>query len=111
LLDTLSRYYFPGNIRELKNLVERIVILGKEPTERELLAWLDPAHCCGFQTSFQNPETQGNLAKRTIPLLLKPLICKFWKGVPSACPGTSPGGSFQSGPVAGDYSTGFGSTP
>jgi len=64
LLDTLSRYYFPGNIRELKNLVERIVILGKEPTERELLAWLDPAHCCGFQTSFQNPETQGNLAKK-----------------------------------------------
>jgi DNA-binding NtrC family response regulator len=45
LFDMLSRYYFPGNIRELKNLMERIVILGRKPSERDLVAWLDPEHC------------------------------------------------------------------
>jgi len=37
-------------------------------------------------------KLKGNLAKRTIPLLLKPLICKFWKGVPSCVPWNKPRG-------------------
>lgn len=45
LFEILSCYYFPGNIRELKNLMERIVILGRDPNETELKAWLDPEHC------------------------------------------------------------------
>lgn len=36
-LDALSRYHWPGNIRELENLVERIVVLsrGNDPIELE----------------------------------------------------------------------------
>mgnify|MGYP000377396023 CR=1 FL=1 len=45
VLELLSRYYFPGNIRELKNLIERMVILDRDPNEKELKAWLDPEHC------------------------------------------------------------------
>ena len=31
ILDMLQRYPWPGNIRELENVVERAIILGKEP--------------------------------------------------------------------------------
>jgi len=41
LIERLNFYMFPGNVRELKNLVERISILGRDPTEKELYAWLD----------------------------------------------------------------------
>lgn len=62
LLARLSTYYFPGNIRELKNLVERIVILGREPTEKELLAWLDPEHCgCVDRKAIDEPFEDLNL--------------------------------------------------
>jgi two-component system response regulator AtoC len=38
-LSALARYVFPGNVRELRNVIERAVILarGQEITERELL--------------------------------------------------------------------------
>ena len=41
LIARLTSYAFPGNVRELKNLVERISILGRDPTEKELCAWFD----------------------------------------------------------------------
>lgn len=41
LIARFRSYSFPGNVRELKNLVERIAILGRDPMEKELCAWLD----------------------------------------------------------------------
>ena len=35
-LDRLERYDWPGNVRELENLVERLVVLGREETIREV---------------------------------------------------------------------------
>jgi transcriptional regulator with GAF, ATPase, and Fis domain len=42
LVRRLSSYSFPGNVRELKNLVERISILGRDPTDKELHLWMEP---------------------------------------------------------------------
>ncbi|HXV67388.1 MAG TPA: sigma-54 dependent transcriptional regulator [Nitrospira sp.] len=42
--ELLLRYSYPGNVRELENMVERAVALGRE---RELI---QPADLCGFQS-------------------------------------------------------------
>ncbi|WP_304224286.1 sigma-54 dependent transcriptional regulator [Gracilinema caldarium] len=62
IIDQLLRYDFPGNIRELKNLVERIVILGREPQEKDLNAWLDPEHCgCTRDSQSQTADLLSGL--------------------------------------------------
>ncbi|AEJ19118.1 sigma-54-dependent transcriptional regulator [Gracilinema caldarium] len=72
LFAILSQYYFPGNIRELKNLMERIVILGRKPSERDLMAWLDPEHCGCFKTfsepGFNDPALHLDLPVKKVSL-------------------------------------------
>ncbi len=68
LLDMLSRYYFPGNVRELKNLMERIVILGRDPNQKELQAWLDPAHCGCNDRDDHTPSFHGTSWNRELNL-------------------------------------------
>lgn len=45
-LDILKIHSYPGNVRELKNLTDRIGILGRDPSEKELEAWIHPTECC-----------------------------------------------------------------
>ncbi len=65
LIDRLKSYAFPGNVRELKNLVERISILGRDPTEQDLCSWLDPeGDYCGrrdTEAAGTPPEQELNL--------------------------------------------------
>jgi formate hydrogenlyase transcriptional activator len=50
-MDALSRYAWPGNIRELQNLMERAVLLSKGPSLRvplgEIFADSDPGAISG----------------------------------------------------------------
>ena len=43
-MDALSRYHWPGNIRELENVIERAVILSRGPTLHVPLAELKERH-------------------------------------------------------------------
>jgi two-component system nitrogen regulation response regulator NtrX len=56
-LSALGKYDFPGNVRELKNLVERLVILGQDDVidERDVRAHLPIAG--GGGTGYYRPGT------------------------------------------------------
>jgi formate hydrogenlyase transcriptional activator len=43
-IETLMRYQWPGNIRELQNFIERAVILSSESTLRAPTSELEPFH-------------------------------------------------------------------
>jgi formate hydrogenlyase transcriptional activator len=72
-MERLSRYSWPGNIRELENVLERAVILSNGPTleidpEVSVAATLDrtakggPAKSSGFETKGQAPTRAGQPA-------------------------------------------------
>ena len=75
LIDRLTSYAFPGNVRELKNLVERISILGRDPTDKELYAWLDSgghvAQPTPAEQSTGNPFNLETLEKEAIKQALE----------------------------------------
>ncbi len=52
LLESLQKYPWPGNIRELKNLLKRIMIL-EEPTR------LEPGHFPGYVMDGRNPRSSS----------------------------------------------------
>ena len=66
-LDALSRYPWPGNIRELENLVERLVVLSR--SERIGLEDLPPT--LRVATATQVPGTLQDLEKRRIQEVLR----------------------------------------
>lgn len=75
LIARFRSYSFPGNVRELKNLVERIAILGRDPMEKELCAWLDEGASVNhtpLSASLGGERTLNleNLEKETIRIAL-----------------------------------------
>lgn len=65
-IDELVHYNWPGNIRELKNVLERIVILSKkdEVTEKNVIRVLNWGEINqGFEYSFKDDSNENNHAK------------------------------------------------
>lgn len=58
-MNSLARYHWPGNIRELQNVIERAVILSTGPGLKVSLADLKPRSSNGQEAS--NPPSQGTL--------------------------------------------------
>ncbi len=67
-LETLVNYEWPGNVRQLKNVVERLVIMADEPT-LDLLYLTEQLHMKGYGISDQVPETMKELKARKQHLL------------------------------------------
>lgn len=61
--EALQNYHFPGNVRELKNLIERALILSSGKT-------VEPEHL-QFQTLSQSPQTSSVSSLPPLPLNLK----------------------------------------
>lgn len=61
--EALQNYHFPGNVRELKNLIERALILSSGKT-------VEPEHL-QFQTLSQSPQTGFVSSLPPLPLNLK----------------------------------------
>jgi DNA-binding NtrC family response regulator len=61
--EALQNYHFPGNVRELKNLIERALILSSGKT-------VEPEHL-QFQTLSQSPQTSSVTSLPPLPLNLK----------------------------------------
>jgi DNA-binding NtrC family response regulator len=75
LIARFKAYAFPGNVRELKNLIERIFILGRDPMEKELCAWLNAGAPEKEQTltlsrGEMQPLNLENLERETIRIAL-----------------------------------------
>jgi len=67
-LETLMKYHWPGNVRQLKNVVERLVIMTDEPT-LDLLYLSEQLPTKGYGISDQVPETIEELKARKQQLL------------------------------------------
>ncbi|MEL7002359.1 MAG: sigma-54 dependent transcriptional regulator, partial [Bacteroidota bacterium] len=66
--DTILKYHFPGNIRQLKNLVEQISVLStesKEITNEKLLKYL-PKNSSQLPALYHAPENQDNFSERDL---------------------------------------------
>src|SRR5699024_9664259 len=71
-LNVLSHYYWPGNVRQLENLIERLVIISDDVIQLEDLPDLitdkvDQVHHVTFPTSLANAinETERVLVRRS----------------------------------------------
>src|SRR4029077_19986131 len=61
-MSALCNYHWPGNIRELQNVLERAVIMSSEPVLRLSLSDLSPAgELSSKQSHPAKPESEGNL--------------------------------------------------
>jgi len=67
-LETLMKYEWPGNVRQLKNIVERLVIMSDEST-LDLLYLAEQLHMKVYGISDQIPETIEELKVRKQHLL------------------------------------------
>ncbi|MGD0731531.1 MAG: sigma-54 dependent transcriptional regulator [Terracidiphilus sp.] len=70
-IDALKRYAWPGNIRELRNVVERLLLLAGSVVDADAVQLALPSHSIPahtYQSSFAadapNKDTQGALAER-----------------------------------------------
>jgi DNA-binding NtrC family response regulator len=62
-LETLMNYEWPGNVRQLKNVIERLVIMADEPTlDMHFLS--DQLHMKGYAKGDRIPETLDELNAR-----------------------------------------------
>jgi formate hydrogenlyase transcriptional activator len=61
-MEALVRYHWPGNIRELQNVIERAVIISKDPT---LTVPLDELTPCARLKPNQRNETLGEMLNET----------------------------------------------
>jgi DNA-binding NtrC family response regulator len=69
LLDLLHEYSFPGNVRELKNIIERMYILSKKPRwDAQLLCEINPF---SFSIDGYNPLTEYDEEDAIVRALLK----------------------------------------
>ena len=58
-MENLSRYHWPGNIRELQNVIERAVVLAKGPVvqvDQSMLRTDDPSAASSFIDTLENNE-------------------------------------------------------
>ena len=60
-MDALVRYHWPGNIRELQNVIERAVILSDGDVFRVDASWLTPAPA---KSAVPSGALAANLAQR-----------------------------------------------
>lgn len=78
-IDCLLNYYYPGNIRELENIVERLVVVGQE----ELITIQDiPKSILEKQSSFNESlsiPTQNNKLTSVVGSFEAQLICDVFK--------------------------------
>lgn len=69
LLELLHEYSFPGNVRELKNIVERMYILSKKPRwDAQLLCEINPF---SFSIDGSNPQTDFDEEDAIVRALIK----------------------------------------
>jgi formate hydrogenlyase transcriptional activator len=61
-MEALTRYRWPGNIRELENVIERSVILSSGPTLRVPVGDLQPAHSNGKPQTLEEAQRAHILA-------------------------------------------------
>ncbi len=64
VFDIMKRYHWPGNIRELKNLCERLVILGGDPITVEHL----PSSVFREQAPFEGGIVPPSVSTKCLPL-------------------------------------------
>ncbi len=62
LVTSLSQHAWPGNIRELENLIERLVVIGTEPE-------LDVTHLGGLGPAWLAPSEPFSVARDQMPTL------------------------------------------
>jgi DNA-binding NtrC family response regulator len=67
-LETLMNYEWPGNVRQLKNVIERLVIMADEPT-LNMLYLSDQLPMKGFEKGDRIPETIEELNARKKQLM------------------------------------------
>jgi transcriptional regulator with GAF, ATPase, and Fis domain len=65
LIETLQAYQFPGNVRELENIIERAVILSTGPTLRMDVSFNSPR-----QTAAEAPQTLEEVERSHIARVL-----------------------------------------
>ena len=73
LLEKLQAYSFPGNIRELRNFMERAAILRRPPNKEELAIWFNQNHKPHEYNQGAIELTDGIIS---LPELEKQAICK-----------------------------------
>jgi transcriptional regulator with GAF, ATPase, and Fis domain len=65
LIETLQAYHFPGNVRELENIIERSVILSTGPTLQMDVSFNSPR-----QTAAEDPQTLEEVERSHIARVL-----------------------------------------
>jgi two-component system nitrogen regulation response regulator NtrX len=68
-IDALKQYAWPGNIRELRNVVERLLLLAETEVDAEVVRLALPAAHSQTRTataSAASPDTAGPLAQRVL---------------------------------------------